>query len=150
MRNLTKRSTAIATTVVGLIGLGVAFAAWTSTGTGSGGVTAGQAKTLTVTVTNSGDLYPSTSVDVPFQVGNPNSYPVTLSSAKLQNVTVDAGHVGCDPTVVTGPDVALTETVPANGTGVSRPFKVTMSNAATDACQGAIFTVTLKVSGVSG
>jgi hypothetical protein len=150
MRPLARRSSAVAAATVGLLGLGVAFAAWTSTGEGSGTVNAAQAQPLTVSVQNVTGLYPTGSVDVPFTVSNPNPYDVTLNNVTLKSVTVDAAHSGCATTVVTGADLPLTLVATKNGgTTASRNFTVSMSNAATDACQGATFTLTLKASGLS-
>jgi len=149
MRNNIKRSAVVGTTVAAVFGVGVGFAAWTNYGEGSGTVTAGSATALTVTVSNVTGLFPTKSVDVPFTVTNPNPYAVTLSKAELKSVTVDAGHSGCVASVVTGSDVTLSDVVATSGTSASHNFPVTMSNAATDACQGAVFTVTLGVTGLS-
>ena len=150
MRPLARRSSAVAAATVGLLGLSVAFAAWTSTGEGSGTADATTAKPLTVTVQNVNGLFPTGSVDVPFTVSNPNPYDVTLNNVTLKSVAVDAAHSGCATSVVTGPDLSLNAVAAKNnGPAVSRDFTVSMSNAATDACQGATFTLTLKASGLS-
>jgi hypothetical protein len=150
MRPLARRSSAVAATTVGLLGLGVAFAAWTSTGEGSGAVNAAQAQALTVNVTNVNGLYPTGSVDVPFTVTNPNPYAVTLNTVSLKSVSVDAAHSTCATSVITGPAKTVSMVAAGNGgTSVSQNFTVSMSNAATDACQGATFTVTLLASGLS-
>ncbi len=150
MRPLARRSSAVAATTVGLLGLGVAFAAWTSTGEGTGTAEAAQAKPLAVHVTNVTGLYPTGSVDVPFTVSNPNPYNVTLSSVTLKSVAVDAAHSDCATSVVTGADLPVNLVATKNGgTTASQSFTVSMSNAATDACQGATFTLTLKASGLS-
>jgi hypothetical protein len=149
MRKATKRTGVVGGTVAALFGVGIAFAAWTNSGEDEGTVTAEQAKPLTVTVTDVSGLFPTGSVDVPFTVTNTNPYEVTLNNATLKSVTVDAAHDQCDPTVVTGADVALDDVVAPGDTSASRNFAVTMSNAATDACQGAVFTVTLRVTGLS-
>jgi hypothetical protein len=132
-----------------LFGIGVAVAAWTNYGEGSGDVTAATAQPLTVTVTDVSGLFPTGSVDVPFTVTNTNDYDVTLSKAELKTVTVDAAHSACATSVVTGSDVALSDVVANGATSASQDFTLTMSNAATDACQGAVFTVTLGVTGLS-
>jgi hypothetical protein len=146
MRNI-KRTSIVAAAIVALLGGGVAFAAWTSTGTGTGTATATSAKDLTVTVQNVPGLYPTGSVSVPFTVTNPNPYAVKLSNVHLQSVTT--GATGCDTTTVTGADLPDTDLVAAGATSASRNFILSMSNAATDQCQGASFTVTLLVSGAS-
>lgn len=149
MRKNIKRSAVVGGTVAALLGAGVALAAWTNDGVGSGEVAATTAKPLTVTVEDVSGLFPTGSVDVPFTVTNDNNpYDVALSNATLTGVTVD--KAGCNTAVVTGSTLPLNDDVVANGaTSGSYDFPVTMSNAATDACQGAVFTVTLKVTALS-
>jgi hypothetical protein len=125
----------------------VAFAAWTSNGTGTGTATATNAQNLTVNVTNISGLYPTGTFNVPFTVTNPNPYSVTLSKVQLQSVSVN--NAGCTASVVSGADLVDTDVIAAGATTSSRNFSVTMSNAAEDACQGAVFTLTLKALGAS-
>jgi hypothetical protein len=148
MRKNIKRSAVVGGTVAVLFGAGVAFAAWTNTGDGSGSVTADTAKPLTVTLSGVSGLVPTKSVDVPFTVDNTNKYDVKLTNAHLQTVAV-TGAPGCDPAVITGSDVTLSDVVTAGQQSGQQTFPVTMSNAATNACQGATFTVTLRVTGLS-
>lgn len=145
-RNI-KRSAVVGGTVAALFGAGVALAAWTNTGESSGGVTATSAQPLTVTVSNVSGLFPTGSRNVPFTVTNTNPYGVTLTKATLKSVTVD--KAGCDTAVISGADVPLSDVVATSATSPSHNFPVTMSNAATDQCQGAVFTVTLEVTGLS-
>lgn len=146
-RRTGRRVIGVAAIVAALMASTVAFAAWTSTGTGNGTATARNAQTLTVNVTNVTGLFPTGSVNVPFTVTNPNPYAVTLSQISLDSVTTNAP--GCNASVVTGANLPDTDVIPAGGTTASRNFSVTMSNAATDACQGAVFTLTLKATGAS-
>ena len=149
MRKNIKRSAVVGGTVAAVFGVGIGFAAWTNYGEGSGTVTAGEATPLTVTVTNVTGLFPTGSVDVPFTVTNTNPYDVELSKAELKSVTVDTAHSACVTSVVTGSDVTLSEVVPADDTSTSQDFTLSMSNLAADDCQGAVFTVTLGVTGLS-
>ena len=149
MRKNIKRSAVVGGTVAALFGVGVGFAAWTNYGEGAGDVTAATATPLTVTVTDVSGLFPTGSVDVPFTVTNTNDYEVTLSKAELKTVTVDAAHSACATSAVTGSEVTLSAPVAAGATSTSQDFTLSMSNAATDACQGAVFTVTLGVTGLS-
>jgi hypothetical protein len=142
-----RRGGGILIAVIALFAGAVAFAAWTSNGTGSGTATATNAQNLTISVTNVSGLYPTGSFNVPFTVTNPNPYAVTLSKIALNGVTVD--KPGCTASVVSGADLVDTDVIPAGGTTASRDFSVTMSNAAEDACQGAVFTLTLKATGAS-
>src|SRR4051812_23390938 len=151
----TKRTAVIVGTTAALIGGGIAFAAWTTTGTGSGTATAGTDQALTVTVSPVTGLYPTGTFNVPFTVTNPNSYDVRLSTITFGTVTVDSGHSGCTASVVnsnTGNGLVLNDTdlVTKNG-GVTSSvnFPIAMSNAAENACKGATFTVTLTAAGAS-
>lgn len=147
LKRTSRRAGGVVIAIVALLAGAVAFAAWTSTGTGSGTAAAGTAKALTINVTPATGLFPTGSVNVPFTVTNPNSYAVTLSKLSLKTVTVD--KVGCTASVVSGADLPDTDVIPAGGTTSSRNFSVTMSNAAEDACQGAVFTLTLQATGAS-
>ena len=146
MRN-SKRAAVVGVGIVGALGASVAFAAWTTQGTGSGGATAGTDQPLTVTVTPATGLFPTGTTNVAYTVTNPNSYPVTLSQTTLQGVTVD--KTGCVASVVTGSPATVSDRLAAGATSASKSFPVTMSNAATDECKGAVFTLTLKVTGSS-
>jgi hypothetical protein len=146
MRN-SKRAAVVGVGLVGALGASVALAAWTTQGTGSGSATAGTDQALTVTVSPATGLFPTGTTNVPFTVTNPNGYAVTLSQATLQNVTVD--KTGCVASVVSGSPVTLSDRIAAGATSTSKSFPVTMSNAATDECKGAVFTLTLKVTGAS-
>jgi hypothetical protein len=146
MRN-SKRAAVVGVGIVGMLGAGVAFAAWTTEGTGSGSATAGTDQALTVTVSPATGLYPTGTTNVAYTVTNPNSYAVTLSQTSLQGVTVDKS--GCVASVVTGSPVVVSDRIAAGATSTSKSFPVTMSNAATDECKGAVFTLTLKVTGAS-
>jgi len=149
MRKNIKRSAVVGTTVTALFGAGIAFAAWTTDGEGSGAVTAWQAQDLTVEVDPVVGLFPTGTVNVQFTVTNPNDYKVKLGNATLKSVTAD--QAGCDATVVTGGPVDLSgvAVLAKDATTASQTFPVTMSNNATDECQGAVFTVTLSVTGLS-
>jgi hypothetical protein len=147
MRRNIKRSAVVGGTIAAVFGVGIGFAAWTNYGEGSGAVTAGNPVALTVQVSGVGGLVPNGSVDVPFTVENLNPYKVELTKAELVSVTTT--KAGCDAAVVTGVDVPLSEVVAAGATGTSHDFPVDMSNDAVDACQGAVFTVKLGVTGLS-
>lgn len=144
-----KKTAIVGGTVAALMGGGVAFAAWTTTGIGTGSAVAGSAQSLVVTTTQATGLVPNGTVNVPFTVRNPNSYQVTLNTVSLGDVTVDSGHGGCLVSSVTGATLPDTDVIPGGATSPSRNFVVAMSNAANDACQGATFTFTLTASGAS-
>lgn len=152
----TKRVAIVGGTVAALLGGGIAFAAWTSTGTGSGSAVADYANAdLGVTVTTVNGLYPTGSFNVPFTVANTNPYNVTLTKVTLEGVTSD--KTGCASSVVAdtpsaNPANTLIDTDQiAKTTGVtpSANFPIKMLNTADDTCKGATFTVTLKAWGAS-
>ena len=147
VKRTSRRAGGIIVGIVLLLAGAVAFAAWTSNGTGTGTATARSAQALTITVTPATGLFPTGTVNVPFTVTNPNPYNVTLSKITLKTITVD--KPGCTATVVSGADLPNTDVIPAGTTTASRNFPVTMSNAAEDACQGAVFTLTLQATGAS-
>ena len=140
--------------------IGVAIAAWTTGGSGSGQASAGTAASMTISAgTPSTNLYPTASADVAAVVSNPNPYKVNVSSVSLGAVTVDAGHSACNTASVT---VTSPQTnggagwdVPAKSGAVNGSLNldlanaISMSNAATDSCQGATFTVALTATGAS-
>ena len=146
-RNL-KRSSIIGTVLALLLGAGVAFAAWTSTGTGTGTATADAAQDLVVSATSPNELFPTGTVEVSVSVTNPNPYNVQLSSIDFDGAATDV--IGCDAAVVTSLGASdLTTVVDADGGVVQVPVDVSMSNAATDECQNADFTVTFTANGSS-
>ena len=95
MGTYAKRSAGIAAVVAGLLGAGVAFAAWTSNGTGTGTATATTATPLVISQTASASgLYPTGQVSAPFTVKNPNPYSVTLATAKAERLHRRRGALG--------------------------------------------------------
>lgn len=145
-----KRSAGIVAVVAGLLGAGVAFAAWTSNGTGTGTATATTATPLVISQTASASgLYPTGQVSVPFTVKNPNPYSVTLATAKASAFTVDAAHSGCAVSAVSGVDQILSDVLTAGSTSAAKNMVIKMDNTAVDACQGATFTFTITVTGAS-
>lgn len=148
MRTTIKRSSILGTVLVLLLGAGIAFAAWTSTGTGSTTVTASKAKDLVVSGTTPTGLYPTGSVPVAVTVTNPNEYKVQLSSLVFVDATTT--KVGCDAAVLSGTDqTTLTDVLTAGGGAATVNVTVSMSNAAADACQDAVFTVNYTATGSS-
>lgn len=139
------------------------YAAWTSNGTGSGYAKAGTAQALTTvdaSASTTATLYPGATGDVVLTVSNPNSYPVRVTSVSLRgtngDITADSGHSGCTTTGVSFVNQSgLSIDVPAksgstNGTATATlTGAATMSNASLDACQGAVFTIPVSLSGQS-
>jgi len=155
--NTRRRIAVVATaSLVALIVAAVAFAAWTANGTGFGEAKAKSAQALTVnTVTATADLYPTGTANLQYTVTNPNDYKVNITLVEPNGaITVDAGHSGCNVASVTLTAASFVQNVNVNGSGATSASQtltgaVQMSNAANDACQGATFTIPLKVTGAS-
>jgi hypothetical protein len=155
-----KRLVAASALVVGVSVIGVAIAAWTTGGSGSGQASAGSATSMTISAgTPSTSLYPMASADVAATVSNPNAYKVHVSSISLGAISVDGGHSGCNTVSlsVTSPQTNSGSgwDVPAKSGGVNGSLDIdlanaiSMSNSASDSCQGATFTIALTATGAS-
>ena len=150
MRN-SKRIKIVAGGTAALFGVGVAFAAWTSTGTGSGEVTSTSDQGLTVTSTNATGLFPTGQQTITVTVENKNPYKVELDSITVDAIT--ASNPACNVEAVTAPS----NDAPATTLGVKDsatdsanfPFVVSMSNDANDDCQNNTFRVALTANGHS-
>ena len=161
---LARRHTRIAV-VVAVLGLalpgGAAVAFWTSSGSAPATAATGTALPLTITAgTATAGLHPGGTSAASLVLSNPNTFPAQVPSLVLDTTqgtagfAVDAAHSGCglgalSYTTQTGGGAGWT--VPArvgvtNGQlTLSLTGAVAMSAAAADACQGAAFTVFLKV-----
>jgi hypothetical protein len=135
---------------------GVAFAYWTKAGGGSGAATTGTTQAVTLTPgTASSQLYPGGASAVAVTVTNPNPGSVKVGSFSLDTTqgssgfAVDSGHLGCGLATLgftTQTNGGAGWTIPASGSSVlSLAGSLSMSTTAANACQGASFTVYLKV-----
>jgi hypothetical protein len=150
MRN-SKRVKIVAGGTAVLFGVGVAFAAWTSTGEGSGQVTSTSDQGLTVTSTNASGLFPTGQQTITVTVENKNPYKVALDSITVDDIT--SNDAACNVEEVTAPHnnapgVTL-EPAGVAGDSADFPFVVSMSNDADDDCQGDTFTVDFTATGHS-
>ena len=161
MRKRVSRKLAVLTTMAALTVVGLVYAAWTTNGTGSGYAKAGTAQALStvdVSASTSATLYPGGPAgDVKIRISNPNSYPVTVTSVNGSGtITADAGHPTCTTTGVSFTDQPVSISVPAKSGGVNGETETTlsgaasMSNASSNGCQGATFTIPVTLSGASG
>lgn len=147
--------------VSALVLAGGAVAYWTTTGAGDTPAGVGATGAITLTAgTPAAQLYPGGAADVAVEISNPNAAAVRVVSLSLDSAAgtggfeVDAGHSGCDPSVLSfttqtnggdgwtvPPKVGATDGMLA----VDLPSALTMSTAAANACQGASFLVHLNV-----
>jgi hypothetical protein len=150
----------VAIAIVACFGLAsLAFALWSAEGTGGGSAKALTAQIATVdAATGVADLYPGGPAGaVHFTLTNPNPYAVsfhTISAATVSSVSDGiGGSPACttdDVTVTAPPVIGFTPvTVAGNATSAAQsiPGIVAMTSSAPDACQGAVFTISLTLTG---
>src|ERR671933_2839404 len=151
---------AVGVIALALTAVGFVYAAWTTNGTGNAYAKAGTAaaiSTVDVSASTVATLYPGVSGDVLIKLDNPNTSPVTVTAITGHGtITADAGHSGCTTTGVTFTNQSsLSLTIPAKSGGVDGVLQSTltgaasMSNASLNACQGAVFTIPVTLSGTS-
>jgi hypothetical protein len=142
---------AAAAVSVGAVGMNAAAAYFTSPGSGTGAASVG---TVAVTVsatagTPATPLYPGSTGDVTLKVSNPHDSAVTLKKVEGNGtITPDAGHASCSPTGVTFTDqTSLNTNLPANTNDIPIDLAgaASMSAASANGCQGATFTLPVKV-----
>jgi len=127
-------------------------------GTGSGSASATTATVSAMTLgpgTPTAQLYPGGSADVVLTVTNPSSARIKIGSLALDTTqgtsgfAVDGGHSGCglaQLSLSTQTNGGSGWTVNGNGTlSVTLTNALSMGAAAANACQGASFTVYLRV-----
>jgi hypothetical protein len=140
-----------------LIGAGILFAAWSTSGSGNGYAKAGSASALTIgdaSASTSADLYPGATGAVKLKVTNPNSFPVRITAVAKQSsgsISSDKGAACNAATGLTFTDQSgLTLDLAAGATSTfTLSGAVAMSNASDNTCQGAIFTIPVDVSAIS-
>ncbi|MBW6433250.1 hypothetical protein KZ829_05765 [Actinoplanes hulinensis] len=154
MPKYTKRSAAIITAGIVVVGGAGAAYAWTLKGSGSASATASSVAALTVSEVSSTPLVPGTLADVKFKVSNPNAFPVEITGAAFKEVT--SNTAGCDSKfveILEGelPKKAEDVTVPekkgqANGTlDITFAKSLKLKNNAPNECIGAKFTFAVTV-----
>jgi len=140
-----KRTVIVFAAILTLLGGGIAFAYWTSSGNGSGTATTGVSTAFTVTAAAPvGEIAPGNAGEtIAFTVTNPSTSPQYLTTVTATLATPDGA-----PWVPTGAclaaDYTVTMTTPApagdiaGGGSVDGMVTVTLANTAADqnACQG--------------
>lgn len=164
MNRLTRRSSviAVAASSAVVLGGGVAYAFWTTTGTGTGTAAVGSAVTMTVTSAGVNGLYPKQTTTMPVTVTNTNAFPVIIQNVTLDSVTATGGgcangDVALNPAAsgVSGTTYTIAGSLAPAGSGPSASATLNVPIAAADllnACQGAghSFTLTFTAHGISG
>src|SRR4051794_19722816 len=147
--------------IIGALAIaGLVYAAWTTNGTGDAYAKAGTAaaiSTVDVSASTTATLYPGVSGDVLIKLDNPNQYTVTVTAVTGNgSITADSGHSGCTTTGVTFTNqTGLSLVIPAKSGGVDGVLQTSlsgaasMSNASLNACQGAVFTIPVTLTGSS-
>ncbi len=142
--------------VLALTTTGVASALWAQAGAGSGSAGTGTTQAVTLSPgTASNQLYPGGQSAVAVTVTNPNPGPVKIESLSLDTTqgtggfAVDGGHAACGVaslSFTTQTNAGAGWTIPASGSSpLSLANSLSMNTNAANACQGASFTVYLKV-----
>lgn len=152
-RNNKRRAAITAALVFATMGVGVAVAAWTSTGLGFGTAKATTAVNLTVNAsTGTADLYPGTTTgDLYFTITNPNNYPVTFTGATFGAVTslTDPACPSSDVTVDASATGLNLVAAAASTTGQLVIADVVNMPGADNDCQGAEFNIAVTLNGAS-
>jgi hypothetical protein len=153
MRKLTRRASVLTAGVAVSTAVGVAFAAWTSTGSGTGEAasTHDLASTIApVTLDVADELYPGATKSTKVTISNPNPYDVVVTSigagqSLVANVDCVAGTVRTDgvtdSTGITRSDVA-SSVIAAGQTG-EYELTLRMSDDPHNACKDQTFTLPL-------
>jgi hypothetical protein len=137
------------------VGSGLAWAAWNTSGSGTGYAKAASASDLVLadaSAATSADLYPGAQGAVKVKVTNPNSFPVRITAVTQGGaITSNAGAACNASTGVTFTDqTGLSLELDAGETDTfSLSNAAAMSNASANACQGAVFSIPVTVTGVS-
>lgn len=136
----------------------LASAAWLSNGTGNGSAKASTSQDLTIgdaSAAPSAQLYPGAKGDVKVKITNTNTFPIQLTSITGDGAITSSTGDACDAST------GVTYTAPSDLSGADFKFAagetktitltdaVAMSNASDNACQGATFTIPVKVAAAS-
>lgn len=140
-----------------LIGGGVAYATWSTTGSGTGSALADTAQPVTVSAvalsSSTASLYPGGPAgNVYFTISNPNPYPIKITGIAWGTPT------SSDPTACASSLISVDSGAPTSGLNLqvaanttSAAFEVNsvldLSSSAADACQGNGFSVPVTLSG---
>jgi hypothetical protein len=156
LRKLTRTPAVLLATALLVAVAGAAFAYWAISGQGTAAATTGGTAALTLSpATPTAGLYPGGQAAVVTTVANSNAAIVRIASLALDTsqgtggFAVDAAHSACAVSTLgftTQTNGGAGWNVPAHGSlPLTLSGAVSMSASAANACQGATFTVYLKV-----
>jgi hypothetical protein len=146
-----ERAVVTAALSLGLLGGGVAFAAWLTSGTGDLAGQAGAAVELVVTpAPGSADLFPGSTGALAGTVTNPNSYPVTVTEVSYQEVAARSSNPATCPngtvTLAAGAPTVTALTIGAGATApIVLPGALAMAADAPTGCQNQTFLLRVTV-----
>ena len=128
----------------------LAFAAWVADGTGSGTAGARTAVALTTSVaTTTAQLFPGGNGDLLVTINNANPYPVKVTKIEPNGaITATGGCAGTNVSFSTLDDLSILVD-DDDSTQATLMNAVSMIADADNNCQGAVFTVPVKLTGVS-
>jgi hypothetical protein len=142
MRNRKRIVIAGVAMAAALVGGGVAWAAWTSSGSGTGSVTSTTSIDSTITPTGTNvDLFPGATTTFTVSVNNPNKYPVKVDSISAGSSNLVNGCVA--GSVYSDAVSPAPATVIAPGASGTYTLTVHMIGDASDACKSQTFTLPL-------
>lgn len=152
MRKLTRRATVLTAGVIASTAVGLAFAAWTSTGSGTGSAasTTDQASTIApVTLDVADELYPGATKSTKVTIDNPNDYPVIVTGISAgSSDAVNGCAAGSVITDAQSDAAGLTQSgvattvIPAND-DASYTLVLRMTDDPSDACKSQTFSMDL-------
>lgn len=143
MRKLTRRTTTVAAGLAAATTIGVAFAAWTSTGSGTGSAastTSANSTIAPVTLVAADLLYPGATKSTQVTVSNPNAYPVVVTG--ISAGSSDAVNGCAAGSVITDAVSNPAGTIAPGGTG-TYTLTLRMTNNPSDACKSQTFSLPL-------
>jgi hypothetical protein len=141
--------------VAAAIATGIAWAAWNTSGSGTGYAKAASSSDLVLadaSAATGADLFPGAGGDVKVKVTNPNAFPVRITAVTGTGAITSTGGAACNAsTGVTFTDQTglSLDLDPGETDTFTLNDAVSMSNASANACQGAVFSVPVTVSGAS-
>jgi hypothetical protein len=160
-KTLRNRLPRVAVALAALAIAGGALAYWSTVGSGSGSASSADTQAVTISVGSpTSQLYPDGSAAVALTISNPNGFQVSIPSLALDTsqgtngFDVDGAHSACDVSTLSfapqsnsgagwnvPPKIGTTD----GSLDVDLADAISMSGSAANACQGATFTVYLKV-----